>query len=363
MADHNSGTEPQQRENVMRTLLFVFSIICCYQPNGVAQANQPQPQTNHQTLDTLSHIAAGLPPVSLIMVEVRNLGRLQGQLLAAQNDSLFISIGQSRSGIPHAAIQALWTRGRATKTGAIVGGTLGAIGVGAYVSVLCAFGLSEDGVSGNEDQVWGCALVGGIAGAAGGGLLGGVIGAAIPKWHHRYRASALSSDLQRIQPEAPANAPVSPQDYGSLHLLFGYAQSEEPGASTGSFGGRVNLFARINRYLAIGPELGYYKLGSSQFADFEGNTYTVENNVWHANGMFRFASSHGKWRPFAAVGLGYYHGQKSYVAGSLGGGFDLQLGDTPFVLTAEARWHQNLQNLSGPSPEFVTFMAGMARAW
>ncbi|MGH7492225.1 MAG: hypothetical protein ACREOO_07510 [bacterium] len=297
------------------------------------------------------------------MVEVKNLGRLQGQLLSTQNDSLFINTGTSKSGIPHAAIQALWTRGRATNTGAIAGATLGGIGVGAYVLILCTVALSEDGVSGNEGEVWGCALAGGLVGAAGGGLLGGVIGAAIPKWHQHYRAAAPAGDFQIRRQESPAMTPVSSQNLGSLHLLFGYAQSVEPRASAGSFGGRLNLFARINRHLALGPELGYYRLGSSQFADFDGNTYTVDNNVWHVNGMFRFARSHGKWRPFGAMGVGYYHGQQSYVAASLGGGFDLQLGDTPYALTTEARWHQNLQNLAGPSPEFMTFMVGVTKAW
>jgi hypothetical protein len=297
------------------------------------------------------------------MVDVNNLGRLQGQLLAAQNDSLFISAGQSKSGIPNTAIQTLWTRGRSTKTGAIIGGTLGAIGVGAYVSLLCGLAGSEDDVAGNEGLVWDCALFGGLTGAAGGGLLGGVIGAAIPKWHRRYHAGDLLSDFQIRQQELPGKTPASPQEFGSAQLIFGYAQSVAQGASSGSFGGRVNLFARINRHLALGPELGYYKLGSSQFTDFEGNSYSVENNVWHFNGMFRMAGPYGNWHPFAALGLGYYHGQESYVAASLGGGFDMQLGDTPYFLTAEARWHKNLQNLVGSSPEFLTFMAGMGKMW
>src|SRR5262245_48959416 len=106
----------------------------------------------------------------MIMIEVKNHDRMKGRLLATRNDSLFIGSSHGQSGIPNAAIQALWTRGRATKTGAIVGSTLGAIGVGAYSSVMCSFALSDDGGSGNEDQVWQCTLLGGLAGAVGGGL-------------------------------------------------------------------------------------------------------------------------------------------------------------------------------------------------
>jgi len=79
--------------------------------------------------------------------------------------------------IPVTGIDTLWERRTAGKTGALVGGLLGA-GIG----VLIATQAVEKGETPPADYV---ALFA-IGGAVGGGLLGALVGRAFPKWHRLY---------------------------------------------------------------------------------------------------------------------------------------------------------------------------------
>jgi len=79
--------------------------------------------------------------------------------------------------IPVTSIDTLWDRRTASKTGALVGGLLGA-GIG----VLVATQAVEKGETPDADYVGLFA----IGGAVGGGLLGALVGRAFPKWHRLY---------------------------------------------------------------------------------------------------------------------------------------------------------------------------------
>jgi hypothetical protein len=79
--------------------------------------------------------------------------------------------------IPVTSIDTLWERRTASKTGALVGGLLGA-GIG----VLVATQAVEKGETPPADYVG----VFAIGGAVGGGLLGALVGRAFPKWHRLY---------------------------------------------------------------------------------------------------------------------------------------------------------------------------------
>jgi hypothetical protein len=79
--------------------------------------------------------------------------------------------------IPVTSIDTLWERRTASKTGALVGGLLGA-GIG----VLVATQAVEKGETPPADYVGLFA----IGGAVGGGLLGALVGRAFPKWHRLY---------------------------------------------------------------------------------------------------------------------------------------------------------------------------------
>jgi hypothetical protein len=79
--------------------------------------------------------------------------------------------------IPVTSIDTLWERRTASRTGALVGGLLGA-GIG----VLVATQAVEEGETPPVDYVGLFA----IGGSVGGGLLGALVGRAFPKWHRVY---------------------------------------------------------------------------------------------------------------------------------------------------------------------------------
>jgi hypothetical protein len=78
--------------------------------------------------------------------------------------------------VPAVSIDTLWTRGRSTKTGLIVGALLGA-GIGA----VAAASLGEGDI--DRQALWAVSLGGGTVG---GGLVGMLIGAAVPRWKRQF---------------------------------------------------------------------------------------------------------------------------------------------------------------------------------
>ena len=108
------------------------------------------------------------------------LGRQQGRLLERSSTELVLSPRDRPIRVPAVSIDTLWTRKSSVKQGAIVGGVLGVL-TGAGMGLLLS-GMSDDQDFSTGQLVLG---MGGI-GAAGGGLLGALVGLAIPRWHRRY---------------------------------------------------------------------------------------------------------------------------------------------------------------------------------
>ena len=127
-------------------------------------------------LDTASVLL--LKPERFVRIQVPDLGRVQGRVggLTA-SDLVLQNEGNSRS-VRLAAIDTLWVRGRATKTGAIIGAVLG-IGAGVFLGALgealCEYDCNHNYV------LSGALIVGAMGGAA-----GAVIGTAIPRWRRVY---------------------------------------------------------------------------------------------------------------------------------------------------------------------------------
>jgi hypothetical protein len=116
-----------------------------------------------------------------IRLSAAGSGRLTGRAGVAMADTLDLAQDDAVRRIPVPAIDTLWTRGRATTTGLIVGGITGAVlggMAGALGSALCEYDCSNDDT--------GAVLAGGVIGAALVGGLGAVVGSAIPKWKRQY---------------------------------------------------------------------------------------------------------------------------------------------------------------------------------
>jgi hypothetical protein len=105
-----------------------------------------------------------------------HLGRRQGRLLEHNATGLTLTRESQPLLIPAAAIDTLWTRGRSTTAGAVIGAILVG-GLGA----LAGNGLGEEN-AGSARMILGTAGLGAIAG----GLMGAIIGTAVPRWQRRY---------------------------------------------------------------------------------------------------------------------------------------------------------------------------------
>ena len=124
---------------------------------------------------------ARLHPGQQIRLTAAGSGRLGGRAGVASGDTLDLAQDDAVRRIPIPAIDTLWTRGRATTTGLVIGGVVGAVlgGMAAAVGAsLCESDCSDDDT--------GTVIAGGAIGAVAVGGLGALIGAAIPKWTKRY---------------------------------------------------------------------------------------------------------------------------------------------------------------------------------
>jgi hypothetical protein len=110
-----------------------------------------------------------------------DVGRHEGRLLERSSELVVLSAEAEPLRVPATTIDTLWTRGNAAKTGAIVGAVL----LGTLSTALAAAACED--IKNTENCNTGMAmLLGGGVGLAGGALLGGLTGLAIPKWHRQY---------------------------------------------------------------------------------------------------------------------------------------------------------------------------------
>jgi hypothetical protein len=115
-----------------------------------------------------------------VRLAVAGTGRLTGRVGVATIDTLDLAQDDAVRRIPIPAVDTLWVRSRATTTGLIVGGAVGAAFgglAGAYGSGICEYDCVETGSA---------VLTGGLLGAVVGAGVGALIGAIIPKWKRTY---------------------------------------------------------------------------------------------------------------------------------------------------------------------------------
>jgi hypothetical protein len=104
------------------------------------------------------------------------IARRQGRVAEHGATELVIISDNQPIRLPATAVDTLWTRGRSTVAGLVVGAILG--------GALGALAGTEFGEE-NAGSAKTILSLGGI-GAAGGGLLGALIGTAIPRWQRRF---------------------------------------------------------------------------------------------------------------------------------------------------------------------------------
>jgi hypothetical protein len=129
-----------------------------------------------------------LPTGAFVRVEALTGERIEGRFEQYRGDSVFVSRGAlGPTGVPIGTLSAVWVRGRATRTGMLVGGLVGVpLGVLAGAG-LCDFERRQENNIGEDvscaEHYIGAAAVSAALGVG----LGALVGRFIPKWHLRVR--------------------------------------------------------------------------------------------------------------------------------------------------------------------------------
>ena len=127
------------------------------------------------------------PPHSVLIQPGRDLrvswhgNRVEGPFERFAADTLWLRAKDQPGSVPIAAdsIRGVWVRGNAAGKGALIGGIAG-FGLG----LVAGAGIAE-GFEGEDDDAE-FTLISGLAGCAGGALLGALIGYPITRWHQRW---------------------------------------------------------------------------------------------------------------------------------------------------------------------------------
>lgn len=149
--------------------LRLLSLLLFLPPVSAAQTPQPVP-AQPPLLEELSDS-------QWIRVSGSGQQRREARLLEHSTTEIVLDLEPRPLRMPVTSIDTLWERRSASKTGAVIGGL-----VGAAVGVLVATQAVEKGETAPADYV---ALFA-IGGGAGGGLLGALVGLAVPRWHRLY---------------------------------------------------------------------------------------------------------------------------------------------------------------------------------
>lgn len=136
-----------------------------------------------------------LKPGQTVRIRVHGRDRIESRIRSLQAESLTLQLVGDSAAFDVAAIDSLWVRGRATRTGAIAGAAVVGVASFAFWGGLCT--ALNDGPGGCKD--WGRVTAYSVAGAGGGALIGAGVGALVPKWRLRYaRALPVQGTLIRL---------------------------------------------------------------------------------------------------------------------------------------------------------------------
>jgi hypothetical protein len=116
---------------------------------------------------------------SRLRIEDRAGQRVSGIFAGLGDGGLAVTTSTGLATIPLTEIQGIWIRRRSTAIGAIAGGAVG-VGLGVL------YGLAAAGLCECETSSAGAAALGGLLAGAGGAVVGGAIGAAIPRWSRKW---------------------------------------------------------------------------------------------------------------------------------------------------------------------------------
>lgn len=126
-----------------------------------------------------------LAPGQVVRVRTVGRSRFETRLGGTVGDSLPLLFAGADIPFEAGRVDSLWVRGRATVTGAIVGGA-----VLTPLSFLFWWWVCDVVGEGTGCDAWGTVAGLAVAGGAGGALLGAGVGSLVPRWRLRYARQA-----------------------------------------------------------------------------------------------------------------------------------------------------------------------------
>jgi hypothetical protein len=162
------------RFSFMATLILL--VLAATAGGAAAQAPTPAAVSAHQAT------IRALRDSQWVRLVTPTFARQEGRLLSHEHDALMLDRGaDSLLHIPAMDVDSLWVRGTSWQTGAVIGSVLGTAG-GVLLGALATDYCENEGCAVGP----GAWVILGGGGLVSGGLIGGLIGTAFPKWHSRW---------------------------------------------------------------------------------------------------------------------------------------------------------------------------------
>jgi hypothetical protein len=297
------------------SLLFVLLLYVL--PGQLTGAVRPLAAQEPARANEVAAALARVPPGTAVRVQTRT-GDVIGGFMVLAGDSVLLESGRDRGvgrrSVALANVRSVWYQQRTTRTGATAGAIIGGLGGGAFMGLLALVAAAD----GSETAK--ILAVGVLGGAAAGGLIGGVVGAAVPRWTLAYPVGA--ADRGRA-PEVTVSADerAGRRRLGSFEASLGYGRVGGDEPSSGGPGARAALHAELGAdparahgttaYFAIGPEVSWFDLGSTDrvrrvvFPSEDEIEFTRAYRALAAGGVVRGGVATGIVRTYGVLGLAY----------------------------------------------------------
>jgi hypothetical protein len=268
-------------------------------------------------------VIAQVTPGAHVRIEDTKGRVWEGRYIAITDGAVVLDEPLAR--IPSASIRQVWIRGRATRSGAIIGGVL----LGLSKAALAAFGAGFQ-CEHCQGAVRAASARGFGIGAGIGALTGGLVGAAFPKWHRL--------DLDR--PTATRTPGVTQDAIGAFSLPGGDARGRDRNSASGG--------------LDVTPR---------------GRTLDFTESVTRLGFCFTNARDHGRLRPYGLASIGHYswEGVNPFPLDP-----DVEIVDPEFhqSFLGVSRWHTSLYDVARPTFDgpaqhwnIVSLTAGARLLW
>jgi hypothetical protein len=330
-----------------------------------------------------------LRPDQRVRVKVTGSGVIEGRLVSASDGRLVLDGVGAGKPLPKeilaSDVRSLWVRGRATKSGAIVGAVIGGVVTGALLAVF-AQGVCDAADCGGR---WvGGGAIGLALGGAGGAATGALIGSASPRWRVAY-SGGLPGEPGAPHLSFASMGVVAPRtgQIGSASLHLGASKALDALGPRGAADWQLR-FTSEGRTISPSIEVGQSSLGGRDVLSSRGQRLHYEETLLHFGPSVNVWLAQGGVRPYALGSLGYYRWKaldpqvldgrtgitqpasfRDFLGGSVGAGVRVQA-TRALSLGIESRWHTNVSNVPAMTPDervrrlsVLSINAGATLSW